>query len=217
MTHEYKDIEIRRVINQAEEEQAFKEQDIYAGVIINDREYEFNARCFFDESLKIHIPTTFIEMPMELIKLKYPSSDRPQIILTDTNGAIDISFSLLPSDIDDSQIAEVKTGMKTMFQKLNPAYLFFEEGIEMVDEKTIGFFEFKSPTLTEPLFNVMFYVEIERNIMMGCFNCPYDEHLVWQPLVRQMLQSIRIGKKVEQHQAKPESMRPVQKTGGGRR
>jgi len=214
MTREYMDEQIRYIINQAEEE-APKDQNIYQGVIINDRPYEFQEKGFFDENLKIHIPTSFVDMPAELVKLKYPSSDRPQIILTDTNGASDISFSLIPNNIKDAQIVEVKAGMKAIFQKLNPSYLFFEEGIEEVDGKTIGFFEFKSPTLTEPLFNVMFFVEIDGDIIMGCFNCPYEEYLLWQPLVGQMLKSMQFGKKVEQDPEKnPEKPAPQR---GGRR
>lgn len=197
MTREYMDEKIRYIINQEQEEQAtLKKQNIHEGVTINDRKYEFIEKGFFEGSLTIQVPTSFVAMPAELIKLKYPSSDRPQIIETDTNGAIDLSFSLIPNKIDDDQIPEVKAGMKGIFQKLNPSFLFFEEGIEIVAGKNIGFFEFKSPTLTEPLFNIMFFVEMEGNVIMGCFNCPHEEYLLWQPIVRQMIHSVRIGKKL---------------------
>lgn len=195
---EYADEQIRRAINQAKEQEQIQNQNIYEGITINDRPYEFQAKEFFDESLSMYIPTNFVDMPDELVKLKYPSSDRPKVILTDPMGAIDITFTLLAKNIEDAQIPEVKAGMKRFFQKLNPSYLFFEEGVEIIDGKTIAFFEFKSPTLTEPLFNVMFFVEIGHNAIMGCFNCPYDEYLLWQPVVRQMIQSVRIDKKVEQ-------------------
>lgn len=203
MTREYVDEKVRYIINQVQEEQAWKGQSIYESVNINGRYYEFEGRSFFEERLKIQIPTSFVTMPLELVKLKYPSSDRPQIIETDTNGAIDISFSLIPNHIHDEQIPEVKDGMKRIFQKLNPSYLFFPEGIEMVAGKSIGFFEFKSPTLTEPLFNVMFFIEIDGNVIMGCFNCPYEEYLLWQPIVGQILQSVRVGKKAEEPPAQP--------------
>lgn len=222
MTREYGDEQIRYIINQVEEEQAFKDQNIYEGVTVNDRQYEFKEVEFFEGSLRMHIPISFADMPDELVKLKYPSSDRPKIIRTDTNGAIDISFSLIPNNIDDARIPEVKAGMKAIFQKLNPSYLFFAEGIEIVDGKTIGFFlSLKPPTLTEPLFNVMFFMEHARNIIMGSFNCPYDEYLSWQLIVRQMLQSIRVGKKAEQSpeppSEKPAILGPVRRPRGGSR
>lgn len=192
MPNEHMDEEIRYMINQVEEQEEWSNQNIYEGVTINDEQYEFHEVSFFEDKLTLHIPTTFVDLPAELAAIKYPSSDRPQIIKTDYTGSINVTLNLIPNNIEDEHIPEVKEGIKSILQKLNPSYLFMEEGLETIEEKTIGFFEFKSPTLDDSLFNLMFFVEINHNIVMGVFNCPYSEHMAWRLIARQMMQSVRI-------------------------
>ncbi|SEJ89669.1 hypothetical protein SAMN05660742_12259 [Propionispira arboris] len=192
---EYADEKIRRVINQAEEQAQIDNQNIYEGITVTDKYYEFEEMAFFDDTLKIQIPINFIDMPDEFARLKYLSSDRPQIIKTDDTGSINITMNLVPQNIEDQQILEVKEGVKSLLKQLNPSYLFLEEGVETIEEKTVGFFEFKSPTVDDSLFNLMFFVELNHNVMMGGFNSPYSQHVAWRPIARQIMQSIRISPK----------------------
>lgn len=193
---EYMDEQIRRVVNQIEEQEELSSQNIYEGITINDKHYEFHEVGFFEDRLRLHIPTTFVDMPANLAAIKYPSSDRPQIIRTDDTGGVNITLNLIPNSIEDEQIPAVKEGMKAILMRLNPSYLFFEEGVEILEEKSVGFFEFKSPTLGEPLFNLMFFVEMDHNVILGVFNCIYSEYRAWQPIARQMMQSVRVCPKV---------------------
>lgn len=194
---EYADEKIRRVINQAEEQEQIDRQNIYEGITVMNKYYEFKEMGFFDDTLEIQIPTNFIDMPDEFSRLKYPSDNRPQIIKTDDTGSINITLNLVPQNIEDQQILEVKEGIKNLLKRLNPSYLFLEEGVETIEEKNVGFFEFKSPTLDDSLFNLMFFIELNHNVMMGVFNCPYSQHRAWRPIARQIMQSMRCPKTSE--------------------
>jgi len=195
---EYADEQIRRVINQVEEQEQINNQNIYEGITVTDKYYKFQEMVFFDDTLKIQIPTNFIDMPDEVARLKYPFSARPQIIKTDDTGSLNIILNLVPKNIKDQEIPAVKEGIKELFKRLNPSYLFLEEGVETIEEKTVGFFEFKSPTFDDPLFNLMFFVELNHNVIMGVFNCPYSQHIAWRPIARQIMQSIRISPKTSE-------------------
>ncbi|SEJ89357.1 hypothetical protein SAMN05660742_12238 [Propionispira arboris] len=195
---EYADEQIRYVINQVEEQEKIQSQNIYEGITVMDKYYEFKELDFFDDTLKIQIPTNFIDMPDEFARLKYPSSDRPQIIKTDDMGSINITMNLISQTIKDQEIPAVKEAMKDLLKRLNPSYLFLEEGVETIEEKPVGFFEFKSPTLGDALFNIMFFIELNHNVMMGVFNCPYSQHRAWRPIARQIMQSMRISPKTSE-------------------
>ncbi|SFL77185.1 hypothetical protein [Pelosinus propionicus] len=167
-------------------------QNIYESITIHGRYYEFQELTFFEDKLKMRLPSAFLDMAPDLAKIKYPSSDRPQIIKTEDTGSITVTLNLIQNNIGDDHIREVKDGVKNILKRLNPSYLFYEEGVEMIEEKSIGFFEFKSPTLDESLFNLMFFVEINKNLMMGTFSCPYREYKEWRMVARQMMQSVRV-------------------------
>jgi len=189
---EYADERIRRVINQAEEQEQIDNQNIYEGVTINNQYYEFEERVFFDDQLKIYIPTVFEDMPAEFARLKYPSEDRPKVIQTDSTGGINITLSCIPNGITDEDIPEVKDGVKAILIKLNPSYLFIEEGTETVEEKTVGFIEFKSPTLGQPLYQLRFFREMDGNVIMGIFSCRFDDYAAWRPLAHQIMKSVSV-------------------------
>lgn len=192
MSREYVDEQIRYVINQVEEDERFNSQNIYEGIIINENHYEFQEVTFFEDKLKLHIPTIFVDMPAQLVQFKYPSSDRPQIIKTDDTGSINITLNRIPNSISDEQLPEIKEEIKSILQRLNPSYLFYDEGVEIIEEKLVSFFEFKNPTLDGALFNLMFFIELEHDVIMGVFNCPFSQHRPWSPIARQIMQSVRV-------------------------
>ncbi|VBB07143.1 Hypothetical protein LUCI_2387 [Lucifera butyrica] len=192
MTHVYVDEKIRHIVNQLEEQEEINSQSIYEGVIVNDEKYEFAEQSFFDDRLKIYIPTVFEDMPAEWARLKYPSEDRPQVIKTDQTGEINITLSYISNDIDEEAIPEIKDLVKMLLRKQNPSYLFVGEGVENVAEKTAAFMEFKSPTMGEPLYQYRFFLEMERSVIMGIFSCPFAVYKAWQPIARQIMQSVRV-------------------------
>lgn len=192
MSERYLDERIRNAINQAEEQEKINSQSIYEGITVKDRYYEFAETSFFEDKLKMYIPTNFFDMPPAVARIKYPSGDRPKIIKTEDTGSINITLNLLANNVCEDQIAEVKDGLKVILKRLNPSYLFFEEGVEIIEKKPIGYFEFKSPTLDKPLFNFMFITNLERNVILGTFSCPYEDYRPWHPIARQIMQSVRV-------------------------
>lgn len=192
MARQYMDEAIRAIINEVEEQEAINSQNIYEGVTINGRRYEFGETAFFNGRMKLYLPNDFTDMPEKTAKIKYPSSDRPQIIKSNEQGSVNITLNLIPNAVNDDQVEEIKDGIKFILKRLNPSYLFFEEGLEIIGEKSIGFFEFKSPALDVPLFNLMFFTVIETDIMHGVFNCSFEEYEPWRPVARQIMSSVRI-------------------------
>jgi hypothetical protein len=142
--------------------------------------------------MKVHLPKGFGVMADELAKIKYPSSDRPQIIKSNGQGSVSIAFNRIAGSVSDEQVEEIKDGLKFILQRLNPSYLFFEEGVEDIGDRKIGFFEFKSPSLDQTIFNLMFFTVREKDLIHGVFNCTFEEHEPWRPIARQIMSSVRI-------------------------
>lgn len=50
------------------------------------------------------LPDTFVDMPSSIVKLKYPSEQRPQIIKTSLDASVNFTFSLFNQEFEDSQV-----------------------------------------------------------------------------------------------------------------
>lgn len=192
---EHMDEKILDFINEAERINAV--QNICEEPIkIGKRYYEFEEKDFFDKKFKMYIPKDFEDMAENIKEIKYPSSNRPQIIKTDETGSINVTFSLIDNDLCEEWIEELKDGMKNIIKKTNPSNVFFTDGVEKVEDKNIGYFEFKSSALDDFIYNLMFLFELEGKTIMGTFCCLYSEHPDWRDIAFQMVKTIRVIKQV---------------------
>ncbi|WP_238918012.1 hypothetical protein [Clostridium sp. YIM B02555] len=189
------DEKILDYINAAEKKE--EQKDICNGPIkIGKKFYEFEEAEFFDGKIKMYIPNTFEDMPLEAKKLKYPSENRPDIIKSNENGSIAVTFKLIDSYLTDEQIEELKDAMKMINNRLNPSNIYFDEGILEVEEKKIGYFDFKSSAIDDFLYNFIFLFALQEKTIMGTFSCSYSEYDEWKDIVVEMVNTLKT-KKVE--------------------
>lgn len=187
------DEKILDYINAAEKKE--EQKDICNGQIkIGKKFYEFEETEFFDGKINMYIPNTFEDMSLEAKKLKYPSENRPDIIKSNENGSIAVTFKLIDSYLTDEQIEELKDTMKIINNRLNPANIYFDEGILEVDEKKIGYFDFKSSAIDDFLYNFIFLFELQEKTIMGTFSCSYSEYDEWKDIVVEMVNTIKTNK-----------------------
>ena len=187
------DEKILDFINAAEKRAARK--DICSGQVkIGNRYYEFEETEFFDEKLKMYIPKDFEDMTLEARKLNYPPENGPDIIKCNEKEDTRITLKIIDSPLDEEHVENLKTEMKESVKNTNPINVFYEDGVLEVDSKNIGFFEFKSYTIDEPLCNLMFFLEFEGKILMGTFSCPYAEYGEWRDTIFEIIKTIKVIK-----------------------
>lgn len=187
------DEKILDFINEVEKREAKK--NICGGPIkIGNRYYEFEKSDFFDEKLSMYIPKDFEDMSLESIKLNYTPENRPDVIKCNEKENTLITLKIIDSPLDEEQVKKLKDVMKESVKNTNPINVFYEDGVLEVDSKNIGFFEFKSYTIDEPLCNLMFFLEFEGKILMGTFSCPYVEYGEWRDIAFDVIKTIRVIK-----------------------
>lgn len=84
--------------------------------------------------------------------------------------------------------------MKLINKRLNPANIFYDEEILEVDEKNIGYFDFKSSAIDDFLYNFIFLLEFQEKTVMGTFSCSFSEYEEWKDIVIQMVNTIKVNK-----------------------
>ena len=64
------------------------------GHYISGKLENFTKALYFNDSVSIYTPLSFIDMPDEIKEIKYPTKFRPEIIKTNLAGDINLSLSL---------------------------------------------------------------------------------------------------------------------------
>ena len=173
------------------------EYTIYTGLKIKGQWFDFKERIFLDGKVAMTVPIEFTPMDIATAKIKYPSEQRPQTILTDDTGAINIMFSYMEDPMKNEEAEEVRDTLIGIMCRVNPGIKPRENGMEVISEKNIAYVEYSNPVMDGKLYNLMYFVEVHGNLLMGCFNCVTRNAKYWKPIFMEMMRSIQILSSLE--------------------
>lgn len=179
-------------IIEARRKEAQKELNIREdGLIVNGEQIDFQEMLLFHEKMTILLPTSFVDMPQKIARLKYPSEQRPQIIKTDLLGSTNFAFNLFDKAIKPVQMQSAADGMKSILKKVNPANIFYESGTEPLGETMLSWFEFKGHGIDTQIYYIVFLTSIGGKLMHGIFNCAVADMEAWKEAAFQVIRSIQ--------------------------
>ncbi|MSS65034.1 hypothetical protein [Velocimicrobium porci] len=180
----------------SEQEQEIEEEktqvnNIYEdSVLIQGETYEISEIMIIEDGFTMRIPKAFVKMPKEIARIKYPSSQRPDIIWSNEETTVNIAFTYKEELLEDEETKELRDAMKGILLKVNPSIREVKCNCLTVEQKTIASLEFVSSALDEEIYNLMFFFSLKGRLLMGTFNCVYSEKENWLDIFWQMMKSI---------------------------
>ncbi len=138
------------------------------------------------------LPKDFQEMEKEKAKLKYPSEFRPQVILTNKEGTINLTFSRQNELLFDEQVEELRDAIKDIIMKDYNNTAIIESDIIKIEEKPVAYFDFISNAIDSNVYNVIFVFSLKFRVLQGAFNCLEEDMEYWKEVFKQMISTIKI-------------------------
>ena len=165
------------------------------GHYISGKLENFTKALYFNDSVSIYTPSSFIDMPDEIKEIKYPTSFRPEIIKTNLAGDINLSLSLL----EEGKDADVETLQSDLRSLLSKAH----KGIKFLEAKKLnkeGFvemncFDFILPGIDEKIYHMMGMGKTDRQIIQVIFNCREPDANAWKKAVIDIFENIELIRK----------------------
>ncbi len=182
---DYLDEEILKFRNSVKKD---KYNSLETGMYIKSELVHFSENRIFDGRMSVMLPESFVDMPEKYAKQKYPSEQRPRVIKTSLDTTVNFTFSLLDSAFKKAFIPEVLNQFKNILQKANPAFIFYEQGVDV--ERELGWFDFKSYGIDEQIYNIMYVTPVDGKLMHGIFNCQYRDIPEWKEAAKQVIFSV---------------------------
>ncbi len=161
------------------------------GVYIKGEFIEFEEVKLFDNKMAITLPKTFIDMPMKIAQIKYPSNQRPQIIKTDLLGATNFAFNLFEQPANKEQLPEISTTFKDLIKKVNPANIFYQEETKDLNNISISWFDFKGYAIDTQVYYIYFVSVIDNKLLHGIFNCMIEDLEEYKEIAFLVINTIR--------------------------
>lgn len=165
---------------------------IEEGYNIKENIYYFKKHDLFDKKVQVMLPEVFVDMPENLRNIKYPNINRPPIIKTNMQEGMDFTFNILPYAPEMKTSKITARYIKGILKKLNPAFQFFEEGNEVIDNSEVSWFDFKSFGIDSDMYNFYYYLDLKEAVLHGIFNCYLKDKENWKTVAKDVMRSICI-------------------------
>lgn len=182
-----------RIIELRQKEKEKEYTTLETGIYVNRELVEFASEKLFDEQVEILLPTSFIDMPQAVAKVKYPSEYRPPIIKTSLDGTVNFTFNLFDIFTEGSDgLEEVAAHFQLVLKQVNPILKIHNDDEAVCEGQPYRLFSYKSYGLDMQIYNLMCVTPIRDKVLQGSFSCPYEGHELWGGIARQVFLSIRM-------------------------
>ena len=146
-----------------------------------------------DNKVTILAPKGFTKMTEEMLALKYPvSANKPQWVLTDKDGAVNLAYHYTSTAMDDNGIPAFTDEMLALLKTNRKDIEFIDDGILLEDGKNIGYIKFTSQAEDQKNFNFLFYISIDNRLLLFTFNCISKLRKKWEASADKMAGSLRL-------------------------
>lgn len=186
----YGDEQFIEMLREGQEEA--RNRDIQKGsVFACGRELLFQEREILKKQMWIWLPDEFAPLGKELVKVKYPNENRPQIIYTNPETTVNISFSHRWEKLEAGQEAQVRDAIGQVILNVFPACGSIGKESVQAAENEVAWMDFVTPGVDTRIYNLMFFTTLKGRLFMGNCNCLADDQDEWKGLFVQMLATIR--------------------------
>lgn len=165
------------------------------GHYISGKLETFTKALYFNDSVSIYTPLSFIDMPDEIKEIKYPTSFRPEIIKTNLAGDINLSLSLLEEG-KDADVETLQSDLRSLLSKAHKGIKFLEaKKLNKEGFVEINCFDFILPGIDEKIYHMMGMGKTDRQIIQVIFNCREPDANAWKKAVIDIFENIELIRK----------------------
>jgi len=144
-----------------------------------------------DDKVEIMVPERLQDMSDEMWKLKYHDLPKPQQVLSDEAGEVNLLINDTKQSISEKQLSAYKE-MRIDQLKGRSDIKILSDGIMLVKKKKIGFIKFISQASDQNVFNFYFFTEVEGRVLFISFNCIEKIRKTWEKAADDMMNSFLV-------------------------
>lgn len=180
-------IALRNSQAQYEEDLAYEEEE---GIACEVRSVE--------EKILLSMPKSFEPMDDKLIEIKYPAYKSPnKCIYTNEDTTINLILDFKTLEVAEEELPKVRDSLLEILLKLHPTSPVTDKGVLESEVSQVAYFELVTPSLDKPIYNFMFFFQLEGKLVTGTFNCFKTEADIGGKMIREMIPTLKNIKKQE--------------------
>ena len=151
-----------------------------------------DRRDLIKNKVSVLVPKAFNDLDLENLRRKYPNENRPDIVLSNSDGTINLTFAHKPNRLRPDQLELALGSISTGFRKLYPSATWYREEIVNINSRKFFIVELTHPSLDGDIHNIIAGTSFEGRFMLIGFNFTVEEGMEWASRGRTIVESIQI-------------------------
>lgn len=167
-------------------------QSIFDGEIeVNKIPVRFSERELLDNRIGIWMPDDFEELPPETIAAIYLLGNKPDMVFGNSYLTFSIGFHYTEHEVPNEYMGDFAKIARMILDKSGPKVKILSEKVRQTGRHTVSSLELLSHTITDTVYNVMFFSSLEGRVLIGFINFNYKFKDRYRPIAKEILQSFR--------------------------
>lgn len=184
---EFEDV---RIIHLRNEERKKRYCNLSTGMYIKEQLVCFERYHIEKMRFSLVLPSGFSMLSQDQLHRKYPSLDRPDIVIGNEVGDVVFAFSTLQDHIADEKLRIETVGvLRTLIKSANPSIDFSDEGSVKNDIVSCSWLDFKSYVITGMIYNFTSIISFKSRTVLAMFSCSYDLKSWWLPVYLKIIET----------------------------
>ncbi|ATF11539.1 hypothetical protein HPY27_12515 [Brevibacillus sp. HB1.1] len=194
----WNDIQKRREIKEVEEKMAqMSPEEWLAGVQLGVIEYEGQTiyceeKLFFDEQMAIHLPTSMWLIPRGIESKGNTTHQHDQMTYKNEKGTVMFGLTHMTHLIQMDDVEQFLSTMTIQLKKKQAGLQVVHNEVIELSEVKVASSEFVIPLKNGKYYQILFVTALKERMLLGSFHFAADEVIVWQPLARALIRTMRL-------------------------
>lgn len=137
-------------------------------------------------------PSDLKSMSDEMFKVKYRKPTRPELLLTDENGEVNLVGDLTTQPLTEARLVDFKNFQMNSLKKNRTDLNFLGDGVKTVNGKKVAYFKFISDAIDQRIFNYYSIIVVDGKAMIFTFNCIEKLKDTWEKTADEIFASIKV-------------------------
>lgn len=143
-----------------------------------------------DGKFEILLPDDFQPMPDELLRVKYPSQNRPTLVFTNPDGSVNVALNHTSTRVSPAQLEEMHQQLDTSIRQAHPQAEWRFSGFWNHHGRRWTQLEFISQAADTRIHNLMLATSADNRMLAVTFNATDEQSAEWNPVGREIISSV---------------------------
>ena len=166
------------------------EQSIFEGTIeVNKIPVKFSERLLFDGQIGIWMPEDFEELSQENIDAIYLLGNKPDMVFGNSYLNFSLGFNYTENEVPNEYMGEFGKLARMILEKMGPKTNIYVQKTQLKGKHTISWLELTSHTVTDTVYNIMFFSSLKGRVLIGFINFNYKFLERYKPIADEIRES----------------------------